>query len=359
MLRSTSATPDADASYRVATSPGWHPYLQRLAADPAFDQLGHGAQGIGIHGGDAGWVAGLPRDVDLVHVVATGRMGAVADVEAFTAALDDRGLPLVLTVYDLHDRDARAPEEAFDRLDLLVDAADELTTVTRAAARRIRRRWGRRAEVIDHPHVAPLSLIGPTREVARRPVDPDGVVTPLRPDPVVIGAPLSASARSAWWDASTALSEVLASRADAVVELLDTDGRVLDDLVDHPLLDHPRTRTLRRPRMPDDRLFSWLRTVDVLLLPYRHATHSGWTRLCQDLGVRLVSVADESMLEMGLTASYAAGPEGSVAPDDVARAVVAAAASAAPDPDAPARRADLATICSAHRSVYGRVVAAA
>ena len=43
------------------------------------------------------------------------------------------------------------------------------------------------------------------------------------------------------------------------------------------------------PRFTDDELAAYLLEVDVVVLPYRFGTHSGWAEACYDAGVTVVS----------------------------------------------------------------------
>lgn len=333
-----------DRPLRVAASPGWHPYLRRLASDVAVDQVSRPA--VGVSGGDAtsDWVGSLPADIELVHVLSSGPIGPLGAVSSFVDGVTERGLPLVLTLFDLHDRDVVDTAARNDRLDRLVDRADVITTLTRAGARTVARTWGRDAVVVGHPHVAPLDLI------ERVAADPGrGRIAMHR----AIGVPISsASGRNSPWEAATALSEVLSCRADVRVDLLPIDRGVATVLADHPLLGDRRVRMLSGERLDEDRLHRWLGELDLVLLPYRHATHSGWIPLCQDLALGVVSVADEAMIEMGLSAGYPARRSGMVDPDEVADALLRGLGTAVRPPDVRRRRTALAAVHAAHRTVY-------
>ena len=298
-------------------------------------------------------MSSLPDDTGLVHVASTGPMGDLASVDEFVDATATRGLPVVLTIVDLHDRDLVDPRAPNRRLDLLVDAASEVITLTSSAAARAADRWGRRPTVIGPAHVAPIRTVARAarrwRAAARR----------SSWDGALVGVPLSTTARAAPWEAATALSAVLDLRPRVRVDLLVTDEQVVRDLVDHPLLAHERVRVVRQPRLDDARLFAWLETVDVLLLPLRHATHSAWSSLCDDLAVALVTVDDPSMVELGVTAAYPADPVGMVDVDLLVGALLGALSAPLRRPDVGARLAMLDGIRASHRAVYRRAVAPA
>ncbi len=333
-----------DRPVRVAASPGWHPYLRRLAADDAVDQVSR--PGVGVSGGDAtsDWVGSLPDDIELVHVLSSGPIGPLGAVSSFVDGVSERGLPLVLTLFDVHDRDLVDTTARNERLDRLVERADVVTTLTRAGADAVARTWGREAIVVGHPHVAPLDLI------ERVAADPGrGRIAMHR----AIGVPISsATGRTSPWEAATALAEVLARRDDVRVDLLPIDRCVATLLADHPLLGDRRVRMLSGERLDEDRLHRWLGELDLVLLPYRHATHSGWIPLCQDLALGVVSVADEAMIEMGLSAGYPARRSGMVDPDEIADALLRGLGTTVRPPDVRRRRTALAAVRAAHRTVY-------
>ena len=56
-------------------------------------------------------------------------------------------------------RITRTAEVHDEQLDVLVPAAAELVTLTGGAAREIRQRWGREAQVVGHPHVVDLKTM--------------------------------------------------------------------------------------------------------------------------------------------------------------------------------------------------------
>lgn len=195
-----------------------------------------------------GWLRAHAREVDVVHVHFGYEHLEPADVAGFLDALDQLGLPLVVTVHDLdnphlHDQ---APHVRNQRA--LVRAADAVLTLTSGAAAEVQERYGVAARVLPHPHVAPLERMGRRRRT-------DGLVLGLH-------------------DKRRASTD-----PDAVREPLVAAVRAL-----------PGARLLPAPdrRLSDDELWDRLALLDVLVLPYRHGTHSGFVEACYDLGTTVL-----------------------------------------------------------------------
>jgi glycosyltransferase involved in cell wall biosynthesis len=184
-------------------------------------------------------------------------------------------VPLVLTVHDLHNPHFVDSTDHLARLDVLVPAAAEVITLTQGAAGAISARWGRVATVLPHPHVLPIEVVGAARERHPEPVvgvHAKSLRANIDPIPVIDG--LLSAGRPDWLlrldvdDDSTS-----SPRAE---ELSQTR---LDDL-------RSRGVDVRvHPRFTDAELLQYLHEVDVLVLPYRFGTHSGWLEACFDAGV--------------------------------------------------------------------------
>ncbi len=125
-----------------------------------------------------------------------------------------------------------------------------MVTLTPGAAAEIARRWGRRPLVLAHPHVVPLERLGRPRPAH------DGFVVGLHAKPRPNNDP----------------DAVRPELAAAVTGL--PDGRRHPDLVE---------------RLAEDELWQHLSRLDVLVLAYRHATHSGFVEACHDLGTTVLA----------------------------------------------------------------------
>ena len=154
---------------RVLSLPGRHPYVAHLAAvggDAVLRVDGEPEAGE-PDGGDvrAGEWSDL-GDVDLVHVhVGLTTCSALA-LSALTDQVRPLGLPLVVTVHDLPHPGHPDPDRVARVLDVLMPVADDVVTLTVAAARLVLAGWGRTSHVLPHPHVLDASALGaPLRPV--------------------------------------------------------------------------------------------------------------------------------------------------------------------------------------------------
>ncbi|SDE52715.1 hypothetical protein SAMN05660485_00961 [Blastococcus fimeti] len=335
---------------RVLPVPADHGYVDHLLDDRVPGVVlvrppdgGHPSPAL-----DAGWVTASAGTFDVLHVHFGFEGRTPEQLGALVAAVRGAGRGLVLTVHDLENPHFRE-QDGYDRLlDVLVPAADAVVTLTPGAATEVGRRWGRAAEVVPHPHVAPLSEIG-TRRPSRT--------------PRVVGLHLK-SLR-----ANLLARPVLRSLVEAVGRLpqavlrVDLHTEALDPAF--PRHDAEFVRDLRaaadagaldlrvHERFDDAGLIGYLRGLDVSVLGYGHGTHSGWLELCHDLGVPVVAGRigflhqQQPLVETDLH-DPAAVAEG------LARALAPLPGSVATPGERLAQRLDVAT---AHRALYQRVLA--
>ncbi|MCT7661107.1 hypothetical protein [Mycobacterium deserti] len=215
-------------------------------------------------------------DIDVLHVHfgfdSTPPM-VLSDVCSTLAA---HRVPLVVTVHDLCNPHLTDEGQHRARLDVLIREAATVITLTAGAADAIAGRWQRQAAVLHHPHVLPIDTVGAERA--------------LRPRPVVGVHAKHLRANVDPWpilDSLTALSGAFTIR-------LDLD----DDALSSPRADGARDRLAHyaaagvdvrvHPRFNDAQLVDYLNEIDVLVLPYRFGSHSGWVEACHDAGVRAV-----------------------------------------------------------------------
>lgn len=344
----TSAVP-----VRVLHVPADHGYVAHLtdARVPGVTLVEPPGSGSGWQPSpalDPAWIAAHSGGFDVLHLH-FGFEGRTPDqLRALVAAVRGAGRRLVLTVHDLENPHVREQDGFAQLLDVLVPAADAVVTLTPGAAGEVDRRWGRPADVVPHPHVAPLSDIGTPR--------------PARATRVV-GLHLK-SLR-----ANLVARPVLRSLVGAVGRLPRTELRVdvhteaLDPAF--PRHDAELVRDLRtaadagtldlraHERFDDAGLVDYLRGLDASVLGYGHGTHSGWLELCHDLGVPVVAGRvgflgqQQPLVETDLydPAALAAA---------LTRAMAPLAGSAATRDERLAQRFAVAT---AHRALYGRVLA--
>jgi hypothetical protein len=260
-----------------------------------------------------GWLRACAEGLDVVHVHFGFEHLTSAELRAVVATLHQLDRPLVLTLHDLacpHLADQTSYDAA---LDVLVPAAAAVVTLTSGAAAEIRRRWGRRAIVLPHPHVAPLDRI-------RAP----------RPHSLGLAVGLHAKHR-----ANNNPDAVRGELADAVLGL---GGRLSPD---------------PDRRLSDDELWDHLTGLDVLVLAYRFGTHSGFVEACHDLGTTVVAPRVGYLAEQQSVISYDLGVAGSLT------AALRQAYDGLPGPraDADERAAQREELARAHATLYRAVAA--
>jgi glycosyltransferase involved in cell wall biosynthesis len=297
------------------------------------------------------WV--VDHDFDVFHIQFGFDAWRPKDLLRLVQTLRDRGRPLVYTVHDLrnpHHPDRRVHDA---QLDVLVPYADGVITLTDGAAREIRRRWGRAAVVVPHPHVVDLSR--PRRAAGFPPSGPFRVglhVKSLRPsmDPLRLLPDLVRVVQ----DLPNAVLQVNGHR-DVLSHHGDRRDRELASFLE---------RGARRGDLelhvhdflPDDDLWSYLESLHVSVLPYRFGTHSGWLEACRDLGTAVVAPTCGYYADQGPVFSYV-HDEDEYDGATLQAAVRNAWAAAATAPLAvEVRRAQRARIARAHRDLYSSVL---
>jgi hypothetical protein len=354
----TLAAPVVSA-VRVASIPAGHTYVRQVLGGPGVRLLPDPPPPGATDGRwwppvmcDAGWVTANLDRFDVMHVHFGTESYSTAHLRSLTRALRAGGRPLVYTLHDLENPQLFDQAPHREHLDVLVGAADELVTLTEGAAGVIRRRWGRTAEVIPHPHVLPLDADAP-------------VGTPS--DNHVIGIHLRdiRPGTDAVRAVTTLLTAIDRLRAQGVAATgrVQINDRVRDeharDQVSAAITAHPGAELVRTARLDDDALARSIADLDVAVLPYRTGTHSGWAELCWDLGVPVagppVGFASEQHPED--FAVFGAGDGAALA------AAVRRLLAGAPRPGSAARaarvagrrerrRTGAAAIADAHRALY-------
>lgn len=294
----------------------------------------------------------------------------LCDLEECVRLLRQHHVPLVVTVHDLRNPHVVDDRDYAPRLDLLVRNADAVITLTAAAADEIRRRWNRRAEVIPHPHVAPLDRIVPfTTGMTAGPLRVALSLKSLRPNTLT-----AAQVRHV---ADTATSFGAHLRVSLHREAMDPAFLRHDPAMDDVLRGLSRHSPGRvdvccRDRLDDDAFLADLADCDAVVLPYRFGTHSGVLEACRDVGT--IAIAPE----FGCYTSQAPCP--TYDPDNIAetlpKALAAAERARGPaglsgsakcDPDGmirtwwvdrASRREQAEFVREAHRRVYAAVLTA-
>ena len=245
------------------------------------------------------WLRSRADSFDLVHVHFGFEHLSATQLRAVTATLAALERPLVLTVHDVANPHLRDQAAQFAALDVLVPSAAEVITLTPGSAAEIARRWGRRAHVLPHPHVAPLDR-----------------VAAARPARVGFLVGLHASHRP-----NSAAADVRAEPDQ---------------------------------RLTDDELWEHLAGLDVLVLPYRFGTHSGFVEACHDLGTTIVATRVGHLAEQQPLFSFELAVAGSLT------AALRQAHASGPGPRAgrAARIAQREGLAAAHLSLYSGALSA-
>lgn len=304
----------------------------------------------------AEWIARHGAAADLVHAHFGFESRTPAELTAWVRALRERALPLVLTVHDLTNPHLHDQDSHLARLDVLVPAADAVLTLTRGAAQEIQRRWGRPAQVVPHPHMAPLPLVGTPRPARGAGPARVGVhLKSLRANVDALGVLPALSRACAAVPGSQLVVHVHEEALDPGFTRHDPDlVRLLDDL--------ERTGAAQVHRiapLDDQGLWRYLRSLDVSVLPYRWATHSGWLEECRDLGTPVLAPDVGYLAEQGAVLGYRRGADGPD-PDDLRRAVARVVAGdlgpAGRQETQERRSAQRRLVARAHHTVYRHVV---
>ena len=350
---------DQDVSIRVASVPTDHVYVRHLdppdgpttvhrLPDPTSGGSAAGAPWWPPRVLEPDWLLENADRFDVVHVHFGYDAKSPEDLVRWTRVLRDLGTPLVLTVHDLRNplHEDAALHDA--QLEVLLEAADAVLTLTDGAAAEILRRYRRPARVVPHPHVVPLDRVARPREPhdgfvvgvhcksLRASMDPLPVVETLAEVvPTIPGGRLRVDVHT---DVMTGTSPRSDARLVERLLALSADRRI--DLAVHDFF-------------TDDELFDYLGSLDVSVLPYRFGTHSGWLEACHDLGTTVVApdcghYADQRPVLLHRTGD----------PTALASAVRRAHAEGPlPRATVEGRRAERVELAATHEQVYRGVLA--
>ncbi len=262
---------------RVLSVPAGHAYVRHALA---------GATGVAVLDDptspwwpplalDPGWLGDHRHTFDVAHVHFGFEQIPLDQLMAWCNATRELDVPVVVTVHDLRNPHLQdnAPHER--RLALLLERADAVVTLTAGAAAEIARRYGRRAVVIPHPHLLPLGHRVPaSRRATAAMYFGAGRANVIRPNRIVP-------------DVATACSERRVALRVRVHAHARPDLRnELEQLRSSSSFDLRVT-----PPVDDETLFAELGSLQLVVLPYRFGTHSGWVELCRDLGTQVVAPA--------------------------------------------------------------------
>ena len=367
---------------RVASVPADHPYVRHLGA-PGGDLVERlpDEREPGQRGWwpprmlEPGWVLENADAFDLFHVQFGFDGRHPEQLREVVALLRELGKPLVYTVHDLRNPNHEEHGLHAEQMEVLLEAADALVTLTDCAAARIETRFGRRAEVIPHPHVVPLDLLaeryGPTAPAA----DPPRVGVHLKSMRAnMVGLPLLRALTEGDGIGAARL------RVDVHREIWDHRAPAFrGDL--RTTLEHLAGRGALELHVHDYfsdlELYDYLASLDAAILPYSFGTHSGWLEACRDLGTAVVAPSCGCYADQGPAFAYRCdedGLDGAGLREAVRRAVGLAGARDEGDPSltncgevrsgSPSslatvvwRREQRREIAAAHERLYRQVLA--
>ena len=126
------------------------------------------------------------------------------------------------------------------------------------------------------------------------------------------------------------------------------------------LADRGAVELIGHERFSDEELTTYLRGLDVSVLPYRFGTHSGWLELCRDLGIAVVAPDCGFYAEQwDAVTTYANNERSGLDAGSLRHAVRTAVHRGAPPPaDAAARAAEREDIRAAHARVFADAIGA-
>jgi beta-1,4-mannosyltransferase len=354
---------------RVASIPARHPYVEHLAVppvdnpdgvvrlpDPAPDvpdpQPGQWWPPVIL---EAGWPTAHAGEFDIAHLHFGFDAADPVDLQRWVDELRELGRPLVITVHDLVNPHFVDQAAHASRLDVLIPHADALITLTPGAAAEIAARWGRRAEVIGHPHIVPLCQLPATDSTAP---GTDGFVIGVHAkslranlDPVPVLAALEV--------AIDALPNTRV-RVDVHPDVLtraDPQATAFREFLQRREND-PKWDFQVHGRFTDDELWDYLGGLDLCVLPYRFGTHSGWLEACVDVGTAVLVPATGHFAGQHGHPSYPRATDGTVDQQQFTATLRAIRDDpVVARPARPDRLAQRRQIAAAHERVYRRVLA--
>lgn len=301
---------------------------------------------------DPGWVRAHHEEFDVFHLHFGFDAQSPAQLSELVRALRRHAKPLIYTVHDLRNPHQADPATHDAALDVIVPAADRLITLTPGAAQSIRSRWNRTATVLPHPHVVELPLLSrprPVRELFRVGVHAKSLRANMAVLPVV-----------------RVLSETVAELRDAELqvnihrEVADPasgayDPKLLQALEE--LADAGRLTLDVHDYFDDQRLWDYLASLDLSVLPYLFGTHSGWLGACHDLGTAVAAPDCGFYAEQRPCLSYGHSQQGGLDEESLREAVrTAYEERPAPRATTKHRARERAELAAVHRAVYASVL---
>ena len=283
-------------SLRVCHVPGDHPYVRHVmtgigewGVQHVADREPRPAQGWSPSPAlSPEWIRAHADDVDVIHLHFGYEHLSDAEMRCWIRALADSGIALVVTVHDIDNPHLRTQDRHHALLADVTDAAGEVLTLTPGAATEIRRRWGRHATVVPHPHQLPLHLVGPSRDPVRDDDADPRILLPVRAARANLHV-LQALELLERWPADRPLVRTVVLDLAVVQAPRDERDRQIAREVCR-LSQQPgwRVEALQR-RVPEEQVRAWLDDADALALPYAWGSHSGWVEAAYDTGTAVLA----------------------------------------------------------------------
>jgi hypothetical protein len=321
---------------RVATIPYADPYVEAVLPEGAV-RVGPGRDPSPWL--DAAYLTAHAADVDVLHLhTGTGGVAEAAD-ECWSEAVRRAGVPLVVTVHQVHDP-AQPPgagrtADEDDHLAAVLATAEVVLTPTPGAADAIAERFGRTAIVVAYPSMAvPDPGLGAER----------GLVG-LRLGPSTVGVGNEAALVRAALSGAVSGGGRLRVLVDTAGSF-DADVRELAARGDLELVEHRREEWAAQ-----------LQQLHVAVLPERCGTHSRDLEICRDVGTRVVAPSCGWFADQwSEVVSYCDDEQGGLDPLSLAAAVSVALTRPMLLPSDRGWRAEqLAAVRRVHAEVFAQV----
>lgn len=259
----------------VLSYPPRHPYVDRF----------HGTVATLVHRDEpmpeldrfyeTEWLRSQRHQVDIAHLHFGHEQHPLPRVLDALRALRRLGIGVVMTVHDLDNPHLRPElDDTVEAVRQMAPLAHTVTTLTDSAATVVQRLTGIRPRVIPHG-----PLLRPDRmHRARR----QRAVAAGGWGPVLVHA----KPERPGYDLEAAL-EAGARLADTVPLRVLVDAEHASHVTDHPAARH--VEVVVHDGLSHARLVAHLVASRLLVLPYRHGTHSGLLELAADVGVPVVA----------------------------------------------------------------------
>ncbi|RBY92006.1 hypothetical protein DQ244_06710 [Blastococcus sp. TBT05-19] len=250
----------------MAAIPHRDPYVDAVLPD-GVSRIGDAAEPSRWF--DHAHLAAHARDVDVVHLhVGYGQLEAAA-MEAWSEELQRQGVPLVVTVHQLHAPGQPSSGSHDAHLAAVLGTAEVVLTLTPGAADDIAERYGRTAIVVAHPSVAVADPeLGAERGLVGLRV---GAPSPSVPDPVVL-------VRAALSGAVSGGGRLRLLVEEAELPALEPAFGAMAD-----------TGQLELAVFPAAEWAAQLQQLHVAVLSEQCGTHSRDVEVCRDVGTRVVA----------------------------------------------------------------------